>query len=126
MAARNRLLPWHEQIRLSNGRDVLIRPIRPADADPLRHLLGLTPAGKLSGAEVDHWQHCLDEAWHILVRRHRAAAETLAAVLRVIVPVQPDPAAEGISATSAEAFGAVAMSAPADGTAAKSFAPSPW
>ena len=36
MAARNRLPPWHEQIRLSNGREVLIRPIRPADADPLR------------------------------------------------------------------------------------------
>ena len=36
MAARNRLPPWHEQIRLSNGREVLIRPIRPADAAPLR------------------------------------------------------------------------------------------
>jgi RimJ/RimL family protein N-acetyltransferase len=36
MAARNRLPPWHEHIRLSNGREVLIRPIRPADADPLR------------------------------------------------------------------------------------------
>ena len=36
MAARNRLPPWHEQLRLSNGREVLIRPIRPADADPLR------------------------------------------------------------------------------------------
>jgi len=36
MAARNRLPPWHEHIRLSNGREVLVRPIRPADADPLR------------------------------------------------------------------------------------------
>ena len=36
MAARNRLPPWHEHIRLSNGREVIIRPIRPADADPLR------------------------------------------------------------------------------------------
>ena len=36
MAARNRLPPWHEHIRLSNGREVLIRPIRPADAEPLR------------------------------------------------------------------------------------------
>lgn len=36
MAARNRLPPWHEQLRLANGREVLIRPIRPADAGPLQ------------------------------------------------------------------------------------------
>ncbi len=36
MAARNRLPPWHQEIRLSNGREVLIRPIRPDDALPLR------------------------------------------------------------------------------------------
>lgn len=36
MASRNRLPPWHEQLHLSNGREVLIRPIRPDDADPLR------------------------------------------------------------------------------------------
>ena len=36
MAARNRLPPWHEQIRLANGREILIRPIRPDDAGPLR------------------------------------------------------------------------------------------
>ena len=36
MAARNRMPPWHEKIRLANGREVLIRPIRPEDAVPLR------------------------------------------------------------------------------------------
>ena len=36
MTARNRLPPWHDLIRLSNGREVLIRPIRPDDAVPLR------------------------------------------------------------------------------------------
>lgn len=36
MAARERLPPWHELVRLSNGREVLIRPIRPQDAEPLR------------------------------------------------------------------------------------------
>ena len=36
MAARNRLPPWHEMIRLPNGREVLVRPIRPDDAVPLR------------------------------------------------------------------------------------------
>ena len=36
MAARNRMPPWHENVRLSNGREVLIRPIRPEDALTLR------------------------------------------------------------------------------------------
>lgn len=34
--ARERLPPWHERLTLSNGRQVLIRPIRPEDAEPLR------------------------------------------------------------------------------------------
>lgn len=36
MAARNRLPPWHEEVRLANGRDLLIRPIRTDDAGPLQ------------------------------------------------------------------------------------------
>jgi RimJ/RimL family protein N-acetyltransferase len=36
MVARNRLPPWHEEMRLANGREVLIRPIRPDDAVTLR------------------------------------------------------------------------------------------
>ncbi|BAL86132.1 hypothetical protein AMIS_9120 [Actinoplanes missouriensis 431] len=91
--------------------------VRVDDSSPLRHEFGLPPSEPLTGAERDHWQRCLDDAWRTLVTRHRPAAEMLAAILRVIVPVRPDPSAEGISATSSEAFGAVAMSAPADATA---------
>ncbi|SDT69698.1 aKG-HExxH-type peptide beta-hydroxylase [Actinoplanes derwentensis] len=87
--------------------------VRLEDTDPVRSRLGLTPTPALSPAEVAHWRTCLDRAWTVLVHRHRPAAETMAAVLRVIVPVRPDPSAEGISATSTEAFGAVAMSSPA-------------
>lgn len=36
MSTRNRLPPWHEHLRLANGREVLIRPIRAEDAEPLR------------------------------------------------------------------------------------------
>ncbi|MEI2454517.1 GNAT family N-acetyltransferase [Lysobacter firmicutimachus] len=36
MATRERLPPWHERQRLPNGREVLIRPVRPEDAEPLR------------------------------------------------------------------------------------------
>jgi GNAT superfamily N-acetyltransferase len=35
MAARNRLPPWHEMIRVADGREMLIRPIRPDDEVPL-------------------------------------------------------------------------------------------
>jgi RimJ/RimL family protein N-acetyltransferase len=35
-SSRERLPPWHERQRLPNGRELLIRPIRPEDAEPLR------------------------------------------------------------------------------------------
>lgn len=102
--------------RITAIRDGLAIEVRLEDADPVRSRLGLTPAGRLSAGQVAHWQDCLAAAWRLLVDRHRPAAEVLAAVLRVIVPVEPDPAACGISATSADAYGAVAMSVPRDGT----------
>ena len=36
MAARNRMPPWHEKLTLANGRELLIRPVRPEDAGPIR------------------------------------------------------------------------------------------
>lgn len=36
MSTRERLPPWHERQVLPNGRELLIRPIRPEDAEPLR------------------------------------------------------------------------------------------
>ena len=102
---------------LTATRAGLVIEVRLEDVDPQRARLGLTPTGRLTGAQFAHWQACLDEAWRLLVDRHRPDAEILAAVLEVIVPVEPDPAARGISATSADAFGAVAMSRPEDGTA---------
>lgn len=41
MAARNRLPPWHEMIRVADGREILIRPIRPDDEVPLEAGLAL-------------------------------------------------------------------------------------
>lgn len=45
MVARNRLPPWHEELRLRNGHDVLIRPIRPEDAPVLRASFELLEPG---------------------------------------------------------------------------------
>ena len=47
MAARNRLPPWHEMIRVADGRELLIRPIRPDDAVPLRAGFELMEPGAL-------------------------------------------------------------------------------
>jgi hypothetical protein len=102
---------------LSATGDGLTLTVRLEDADPLRARLGLTPSRRLTGPEVDTWQRLFTEAWRLLVTRHRAAASTIAAVLRVIVPIKPDLGSAGLSATSAEAFGAVALSTPADPTA---------
>ncbi len=101
---------------LTTTHDGLRLHVRLEDRDPRRTLLGLAPTAPLTDVEAAHWQRCLDDAWALLVERHRADAEIVAAVLDCIVPVRPDPAARGISATSADAYGAVAMSAPDDGT----------
>jgi RimJ/RimL family protein N-acetyltransferase len=47
MAARNRLPPWHEIVRVADGRELLIRPIRPDDAVPLRAGFALMEPGGL-------------------------------------------------------------------------------
>jgi len=102
---------------LTSTHDGLHLRVRLEDRDPRRHLLGLRPTPPLTDQDTAHWLHCLDDAWRLLVDRHRPDAAILATVLRCIVPVEPDPAVRGISATSADAYGAVAMSAPEDGTA---------
>ncbi|WP_433375280.1 aKG-HExxH-type peptide beta-hydroxylase [Actinoplanes sp. CA-142083] len=101
---------------LTATHDGLTLRVRLEDTDPLRSRLGLTPSRQLTDAEAARWQRLFAGAWRILVTRHRPAAEILAAVVRVIVPIEPDPGAAGLSATSSEAFGAVALSPPADAT----------
>jgi hypothetical protein len=106
--------PGRQLTATHNGLSISVRV---EDRDPLRAALGLTPSPTLTTAQLNRWQEALTAAWRPLVEQSRPDAEVLAAVLECIVPVEPDPAARGISATSADAFGAVAMSEPADPTA---------
>jgi hypothetical protein len=99
---------------LTAEHDKITFSVRLEDRDERRGLLGLAPSVPLNDLEVAHWQECLTAAWRLLVTRHRAAALLLAEVLTCIVPVESDAGAGGISATSADAFGAVAISRPAD------------
>ncbi|GAA2572043.1 hypothetical protein GCM10010435_53210 [Winogradskya consettensis] len=97
-----------------NGHSITVRV---DDSNPLREKLGLPPAPPLDAEQLARWQRTFTEAWRLLVTSVPADAEVLATVLDCVVPVLPDPAARGISATSADAFGAVAISEPADATA---------
>ncbi|MFG1608736.1 aKG-HExxH-type peptide beta-hydroxylase [Actinoplanes sp. NPDC049265] len=99
---------------LTAEHDKITFRVRLDDRDERRGLLGLAPSVPLDDLEVKHWQECLTAAWRLLVTRHRAAALLLADVLTCVVPVEADAGAGGISATSADAFGAVAISRPAD------------
>ncbi len=57
MATRNRMPPWHETFILPSGRELLIRPIRPEDAEPLQGAFSL-----LGPAEIrDRFLHSVDE-----------------------------------------------------------------
>ncbi len=98
---------WRGMRRLGTGDfDVLLD-----DIDPFRLPASANVAPRLTDADVADWQAIVSEAWQLLKADHRADADEAAAVVTVVVPlVAPE---EGISSSSsAEAFGAIAMSKP--------------
>ena len=64
MAARNRLPPWHEMIRVADGRELLIRPIRPDDAVPLD--AGFALLETWARARRNEWDRRLDRLGDVL------------------------------------------------------------
>lgn len=66
MVARNRLPPWHESIRLPNGREVLIRPIRPEDAPPLQAAFALLEPDEIRNRFLHEVKELTDEHVHRL------------------------------------------------------------
>ena len=108
MAARTRLPPWHEQLRLANGRDVLIRPIRPDDAGPLRAGFAL-----LQPDEIRHrFLHAMTELTPEMAER-LARPDTRREF--ALVAAEPLPPGEAL-------VGAVARAALVDGTRDAEFA----
>jgi uncharacterized protein len=88
------------------------------DLDPFRMPAAANTAPRLTAGSIDWWQTALRGAWTLLVQYHPAAAEEIAATIRVITPLIP-PQDGHVGASSPEAFGTVALSAPPD---ARSFA----
>jgi hypothetical protein len=105
MTARDRLPPWHERHRLANGRELLIRPIRPEDAEPVRAGFALLePAGardrlggggELSPAASGRLSRPNPRTEFTLVATE--PEDPGAAVIAAMAHVQTDPAAsEGV------------------------------
>src|SRR5260370_29644893 len=92
-------LAWDVQLETSDL--YLDRYTLPMSPDP--------PAG-----EIDRWRSRVQSAWEVLVRYHRAAAESIAASISVIVPLTAQHDTDLISATTPAAFGAIATSWPPD------------
>jgi hypothetical protein len=64
---------------------------------------------------VTRWQNSLDEAWRLLTEYHPGYAASLHDGLRSLVPIGQRADDRNVSATSGDAFGAVAASLPSDG-----------
>ena len=64
--------------------------------------------------EVADWRDRVSSAWQIVADRHRWAAEPMADVVSVIVPLTPRSDTDLVSATTPAAYGAIATSWPPD------------
>jgi HEXXH motif-containing protein len=84
------------------------------DLDPYRGGHGLRPACRLTPSEIAGWQRTLDGAWTILAHHHRERATAITAGLTAVIPLAHQGGNHGVSATATDAFGAMAMSPPAD------------
>jgi HEXXH motif-containing protein len=83
------------------------------DLDPYRVLGPADVAARLAADETEAWQLAFQDMWSLLQRHHQATAEEAAAVVRVLVPLSVPPHGQ-VSFSSAENFGAVALSPPAN------------
>jgi HEXXH motif-containing protein len=84
------------------------------DTDPFRGASRLPVAPRLDDVAAREWEQSLGQAWDILVRHHPGYAGAIGAGLAAIVPLAVTPPNQGMSATSRESFGAIAMSPASD------------
>lgn len=78
------------------------------DLDPYREFTGPVPPARLAPDERNEWRKLIGEAWDLLTQRHPRQAEELASGLAAVVPL--DARRDVFAASSAAAFGAVALS----------------
>ena len=100
-----RLSAEHEDLRL----DLLVDGWEPG------RMGGTVVVGRheLDRRELARWRAVLSAGWKLLVSYHRAVADEVAAIHRMLVPLATS-ATNRASSTPSDAFGCVAMSAPTD------------
>jgi len=87
------------------------------DLDPYREYGRCPLAKRLGKVDVDHWRRTLDAAWHLLCVHHPGYAAILRSGITSMVPIVLKSDQKNVSATSGDAFAAVAVSRPSDGAA---------
>lgn len=126
--ARSRVLSGDDVVEMSSNAAPAWLPVRRLladegglslmvdldDLDPYRAHNHPAVAGRLSDVEVRHWQETFTGAWSLLVHDHPEHAQALQIGLRSLVPQESDDPNRSISATSTDAFGAIALSRPSD------------
>lgn len=114
-------------VRLDGAEPVVWQPVRQLDADgdgvrltvqlddldPYWRAFGIPVAGRLTDGEVETWRAQVSGAWQVLARRHSHRLDTMAAAVRCLVPVRRAGRRGGVSASSADAPGAIALTEPA-------------
>lgn len=84
------------------------------DTDPYRDGQQWPAAPRLTDAELANWQRDFQLAWQRIEADYRAYAPGLAAGLTTLTPLTASPDGLAVSASTRQAFGAVAESLPAD------------
>ncbi|HEV2778995.1 MAG TPA: HEXXH motif domain-containing protein [Actinophytocola sp.] len=87
-------------------------PVMLDETDPYWRCFGLPVRERVPDAEVELWRRQLEAAWAILAERHPSWLTTVAASVRCLVPLDRGGRFGGLSASSANAPGAVALSEP--------------
>lgn len=87
------------------------------DLDPYRDYGYCELAGRLTVTEFSHWRRCLDDARQLLGQHFPEYAAALEIGVTALVPISLRSGQKNFSATSGDAFAAVATSWPSDGAA---------
>jgi HEXXH motif-containing protein len=84
------------------------------DLDPYRATPVMTVTGRLTRSRHADWRRLFTATWRLLCREHELWATQLADLLVALTPLQEQGGGHGMSATTRQAFGAVALTYPGD------------
>lgn len=99
---------WQSAREIGAGHKLLLE-----DLDPYRDCHGFPVTGRLTPDEVDRWHRASKAAIDSLEQWAPGHAAQVAACIRTLVPLAPDPSGHDRSKTPRDVFGAVGVALPA-------------